>query len=55
MVTVTGVELAVAFELAVRVSTSVSVTVPAAKLAVTPEGKPDAVYATVPEKFTGFR
>jgi hypothetical protein len=48
MVTVAGVESTAAEELAVRVSTSVSAAVPAAKLDVTPEGRPDAVNATVP-------
>jgi hypothetical protein len=48
MVIVAGVESTAAEELAVRVSTSVSAAVPAAKLDVTPEGRPDAVNATVP-------
>jgi hypothetical protein len=45
MVTVVGPAIA-AEELAERVSTSVSAAVPAAKLAVTPVGKPDAVNVT---------
>ncbi len=48
MVTVTGVVVIAAEELAVRVRTSVSDAVPAAKLAVTPAGRPDAVYVIVP-------
>lgn len=46
MVTVTGLDVAAAEELAVRVSTSVSDTVPAAKLDVTPVGSPEAVNVT---------
>jgi hypothetical protein len=46
MVTVTGLGVAAAEELAVRVSTSVSDTVPAAKLDVTPVGSPEAVNVT---------
>lgn len=54
MVTVTGLDVTGAEELAVRVSTSVSATVPAAKLAVTPVGKPLAENETVAvNPFTG--
>lgn len=48
MVTVTGLEVTAADVLTVRVSTSVSDAVPAAKLDVTPEGNPEAVNETVP-------
>jgi hypothetical protein len=48
MVTVAAVEVTVADVLAVRVSTSVSATVPAAKLDVTPEGRPVAVNVIAP-------